>query len=46
MKRLTTILGYLILTGAICINLWLYYPETQILADPNDNIFHLEAIRW
>ena len=45
MKRLTTILGYLILTGAICINLWLYYPETQILADPNDNIFQYSLIQ-
>ena len=38
------LIGYLILTAAIIFNLWLYFPETQILADPNDNIFQYSLV--
>ncbi len=37
-------LAYLILLLTIIFNLWLYYPETQILADPNDNIFQYSLV--
>jgi hypothetical protein len=44
MKRLTTILGYLILTGTLVFHLVLNFPETQITADPNDNAFQYSLI--
>jgi hypothetical protein len=30
--------------GTLVFNLWLNYPETQILADPNDNIFQYSLV--
>lgn len=38
------ILAYSILISTIGFNLWLNYPETQILADPNDNIFQYSLV--
>ncbi|MBI3380308.1 hypothetical protein HY029_06160 [Candidatus Gottesmanbacteria bacterium] len=37
-------IAYLILAATIIFNLWLNYPETQILADPNDNIFQFSLV--
>src|SRR3989344_2640379 len=37
-------LSYLILILTIGFNLYLYYPETKILADPNDNIFQYSLV--
>ena len=37
-------ISYLILVLTIFFNLWLNYPETQILADPNDNIFQFSLV--
>ncbi len=37
-------IAYLILIATIGFNLWLYYPETKILADPNDNIFQFSLV--
>src|SRR3989338_289383 len=37
-------IAYLILIITISFNLWLNYPETQILADPNDNIFQFSLV--
>lgn len=37
-------LAYLLLSLTIGFNLYLYYPETQILADPNDNIFQYSLV--
>src|SRR3989337_29775 len=34
-----------ILIGTIVFNLWLNFPETKILADPNDNIFQYGLIQ-
>lgn len=36
--------AYLILLITIIFNLYLYYPETKILADPNDNIFQYSLV--
>ncbi len=44
MKKISNILGYLILLFSIIFNLWLNFPETKILADPNDNIFQYSLI--
>ena len=38
-------ISYLILTFAIFFNLILYFPETQITLDPNDNIFQFALVR-
>ncbi|MCJ7740033.1 hypothetical protein MUP32_01795, partial [Candidatus Microgenomates bacterium] len=40
MKRI----AYMILLLTIVFNLWLNYPETKILADPNDNIFQYSLV--
>lgn len=40
MKRI----AYLIITLGIFFNLYLYFPETQILSDPNDNIFQFALV--
>jgi len=37
-------IAYLILTLTIGLNLYLYYPETKILADPNDNAFQYSLV--
>ncbi len=37
-------IAYLILILTIGFNLWLNFPETQILADPNDNIFQYSLV--
>src|SRR3990172_4350017 len=37
-------ISYLIISFAIILNLYLYFPETQILADPNDNIFQYSLV--
>lgn len=39
MKKLTAVFGYLILVVTIGFHLVLNFPETKIMADPNDNIF-------
>jgi hypothetical protein len=44
MRRLVNIWGYIILIATIIFHLWLNFPETQILADPNDNIFQFELV--
>ncbi len=44
MKKITSVLGYLILIFTIGFNFWLYFPETKILADPNDNIFQYSLV--
>lgn len=44
MKKTTTLIAHLILLGTIGFNLYLYYPETKILADPNDNIFQYSLV--
>lgn len=44
MKRLVNIWGYIILVVTIIFHLWLNFPETKILADPNDNIFQYELV--
>lgn len=44
MKKLINICGYIILLATIVFHLWLNFPETQILADPNDNIFQYELV--
>ncbi|OGG26155.1 hypothetical protein A2960_04135 [Candidatus Gottesmanbacteria bacterium RIFCSPLOWO2_01_FULL_39_12b] len=36
--------AYLILIANIIFNLWLNFPETKILADPNDNIFQFSLV--
>lgn len=41
---LITICAYLILAGTILFHLWLNFPETQVLADPNDNIFQYSLV--
>ena len=37
-------IAYLILIITIGFNLWLNFPETKILADPNDNIFQYSLV--
>src|SRR3989304_6251758 len=37
-------ISYLIVSFAIILNLYLYFPETKILADPNDNIFQFSLV--
>ncbi len=37
-------IAYFILLITIIFNLWLNYPESQILADPNDNIFQFSLV--
>ncbi len=37
-------LAYIILVITIGFNLWLNFPETKILADPNDNIFQYSLV--
>ncbi len=43
-KNFSTVLAWIILAATIIFHLWLNYPETQILADPNDNIFQYSLI--
>ena len=38
------ILSLLIVAFAVILNLYLYFPETKILADPNDNIFQYSLV--
>jgi len=47
MKRnilFSTILAWIILGITILFHLWLNFPETRILADPNDNIFQYSLV--
>jgi hypothetical protein len=44
MRKLRNYFVFLILFFIIGFNLWLNFPETQILADPNDNIFQYSLI--
>lgn len=44
MKKTINIIGYFILISTVGFHLWLNFPETQILADPNDNIFQYELV--
>ncbi len=44
MKKISSILAYLILILTIGFNFWLNFPETKILADPNDNIFQYSLV--
>ena len=46
MKKLNIqlILGLALLLGTVIFHLWLNFPETQIIADPNDNIFQYELV--
>ena len=41
---MTKKLSFLILAATIVFNLWLNFPESQILADPNDNIFQFSLV--
>ncbi len=43
-QKIINLVAYLILTATIIFNLWLNFPETQILADPNDNIFQYSLV--
>ncbi|KKS97773.1 MAG: hypothetical protein UV73_C0005G0050 [Candidatus Gottesmanbacteria bacterium GW2011_GWA2_43_14] len=38
------ILSFAIVALAVILNLYLYFPETQILGDPNDNIFQYSLV--
>ena len=38
------IIAFLIVLSAIILNLWLYRAETQIIADPNDNVFQYSLV--
>src|SRR3989344_3921441 len=38
------IIAFLIVTTAVVLNLWLYRAETQIIADPNDNVFQYSLV--
>ncbi|MBI3955432.1 hypothetical protein HY338_03235, partial [Candidatus Gottesmanbacteria bacterium] len=44
MKKISSILGYLILIFTIGFNFRLNFPEMKILADPNDNIFQYSLV--
>lgn len=44
MKKISSILAYLILIATIGFNFRLNFPETKILADPNDNIFQYSLV--
>ena len=44
MKKLVKLLALLIVTTAVVLNLWLYRAETQIIADPNDNVFQYSLV--
>lgn len=45
MNKIKTIISYFLLLAVIGFNLYLYFPETQILADPNDNIFQYSLVQ-
>jgi hypothetical protein len=44
LNKFTKILAYLILFFTIGSNAWLNFPETKILADPNDNVFQYALV--
>ncbi len=44
MTKLKKYISYLLLIFVVGFNLWLYYPETKILADPNDDIFQFSLV--
>ena len=44
MKKISSILAYIILILTIGFNFWLNFPETKVLADPNDNIFQYSLV--
>lgn len=44
MDRIIKFIAYAIVALAVGFNLWLYFPETTIKGDPNDNIFQYSLI--
>jgi hypothetical protein len=44
MKKTAKLIAYIILAGTIIFHLFLNFPETRILADPNDNIFQYSLV--
>ncbi len=44
MKKLTNIISIILLIIIVGFNMWLNYPELNILADPNDNIFQYSLV--